>query len=120
MARDRALEPIPVDGEALTEEYNAELVRLEECGQNTWFTAPWLYAECYLYRLLRSLFATTQHWNTYDPFFSQKLNTYQASGTAVHKLAATLAELESEKDIVANDPQKLQVLFREMTQMCLW
>ena len=36
------------------------------------------------------------------------------------ELAATLAELESEKDIVANDPQKLQVLFREMTQMCLW
>jgi hypothetical protein len=36
------------------------------------------------------------------------------------ELAATLAELESEKDTVANDPQKLQVLFREMTQMCLW
>jgi hypothetical protein len=37
--------PIPADGEALIEEYNAELVRLEEHGQNTWFTAPWLYAE---------------------------------------------------------------------------
>lgn len=36
------------------------------------------------------------------------------------ELAATLAELESEKDVVANDPQKLQVLFREMAQMCLW
>ena len=36
------------------------------------------------------------------------------------ELAATLAELESEKDTVSNDPQKLQVLFREMTQMCLW
>ncbi|KAH9019181.1 hypothetical protein EDB85DRAFT_2075854 [Lactarius pseudohatsudake] len=115
MARDKPLEPIPADGEALIEEYNEELVRLEERGQNTWFTAPWFYAE-----LLRSLFSTTQHWKTYNPFFSQKLNTYQASATAVHKLAATLAELESEKDIVANDPQKLQVLFREMAQMCLW
>ena len=66
MARDRALEyvvslyvldsrripgsshsrrPIPDDGEALVDEYNAELARLEERGQNTWFTAPWLYAE---------------------------------------------------------------------------
>jgi len=62
MARDRALEyvvllylleipelhsrrPIPADGEALVDEYNAELARLEERGQNTWFTAPWLYAE---------------------------------------------------------------------------
>ncbi|KAI0297018.1 hypothetical protein B0F90DRAFT_1742372 [Multifurca ochricompacta] len=82
MARDRALEPIPADGEALIDEYNAELA-------NTWFTAPWLYAD-------------TQHWKSYDPFFAQKLNTYQASGTAVHHLAATLAELESEKDILVN------------------
>jgi hypothetical protein len=37
--------PIPADGEALVDEYNAELPRLEERGQNTWFTAPWLYTE---------------------------------------------------------------------------
>jgi anti-sigma factor RsiW len=37
--------PIPADGEALVDEYNAELALLEERGQNTWFTAPWLYAE---------------------------------------------------------------------------
>jgi len=35
-------------------------------------------------------------------------------------LAATLAELESEKDIIASDPEKLKILFHEMTQMCLW
>ncbi len=35
-------------------------------------------------------------------------------------LAATLAELESEKDIIASDLEKLKVLFHEMTQMCLW
>ena len=35
-------------------------------------------------------------------------------------LAVTLSELESEKHIVANDPEKLKVLFLEMTQMCLW
>ena len=35
-------------------------------------------------------------------------------------LAVTLSELESEKHIVANDPEKLKVLFHEMTQMCLW
>ena len=42
---NRACRPIPADGEALIEEYNAELGRLEEHGENTWFTAPWLYAE---------------------------------------------------------------------------
>jgi hypothetical protein len=35
-------------------------------------------------------------------------------------LAATLAELQSEKDIIVSDPEKLKVLFHEMTQMCLW
>jgi hypothetical protein len=35
-------------------------------------------------------------------------------------LAATLSELEAEKHIVVNDPEKLKVLFFEMTQMCLW
>jgi len=35
-------------------------------------------------------------------------------------LAVTLSELESEKHIVVNDPEKLRVLFFEMTQMCLW
>ena len=91
------------------------------------------------YRLLRSLFAASEHWNLFDPYFAQKLHTYKASGTAVHRrntlpfppcdrltdrqrieLAVTLAELESEKHIIANDPEKLKVLFHEMTQMCLW
>jgi hypothetical protein len=36
------------------------------------------------------------------------------------ELAATLDELASEKDIIADDPEKLKVLFLEMTQMCLW
>lgn len=35
-------------------------------------------------------------------------------------LAVTLSELESEKHIVVNDPEKLKILFLEMTQMCLW
>ncbi|KAH9046204.1 hypothetical protein EDB84DRAFT_1435604 [Lactarius hengduanensis] len=76
----------------------------------------------------------TQHWEMYDSFFSQRLNT---SGTAEYydprpslksvvnrkpfdaELVATLAELESEKNIVANDSQKMRVLFQEMAQMCL-
>jgi hypothetical protein len=44
-ARIALYRPLPADGEALVDEYNAELARLEERGKNTWFTAPWLYAE---------------------------------------------------------------------------
>lgn len=45
MARDRALERIPEDGEPHVDVYNEELRKLEDDKRNTWFTAPWLFAE---------------------------------------------------------------------------
>ena len=45
MARDRALEPIPDDGEPNREVFDKELEELALDKRNTWFTAPWLYAE---------------------------------------------------------------------------
>ena len=53
----------------------------------------------------------------YEPRQCAKVNAIKCFDA---ELAATLAELESEKDIIANDLQKLEVLFREMLQMCLW
>ncbi|KAG2003504.1 DUF89 domain-containing protein [Coprinopsis cinerea AmutBmut pab1-1] len=120
MARDRALEPIPDDGEPLQEIYNKELEALASESKNTWFTAPWLYAECYLYRLLRSYFALTKHWKAYDPFFSNKTKTFKHSGSSVFKLATTVHELEKNKSELENDPSKIEVIFKEMIQMCLW
>lgn len=48
------LRPIPADGEAYVDEYNAELDKLAQEKKNTWFTAPWLFAEyvCHLYFML--------------------------------------------------------------------
>ena len=36
---------IPNDGEPYVEEYNDELAKLAQNSKNTWFTAPWLFAE---------------------------------------------------------------------------
>jgi hypothetical protein len=70
---------IPADGEALVDEYNAELARLEERGQNTWFTAPWLYAECVfsavvspLLRDLHTLTSTSQVLPVRLPLFRRQ------------------------------------------------
>ncbi|KAH7921136.1 DUF89-domain-containing protein [Leucogyrophana mollusca] len=120
MARDRELEEIPQDGEAYVDEYNAELQRLAQTSQNTWFTAPWLYAECYLYRLFRAYFKQTTHWCDFDPFFAQKQEMFKNSGSAIYQIATTMHELESEKTKIEGDPEKLGVLFKEMIQMCLW
>ncbi|KAL6308789.1 DUF89 domain-containing protein [Sparassis latifolia] len=120
MARDRALEPIPDDGEALVDTYNTELARLAEEGKGTWFTVPWLYAECYLYRLLRTYFVQTTYWRAHDPFLASKQDTFRASSRAIFQLATTMHEFERDKDTLDADPANLNVLFKEMIQMCLW
>jgi len=119
MGHDRPLESIPHDREPLVETYNKELDRLVELGCATWFTAPWLFAECYLYRFLRSMFAVTEHWAQTDPFFTQKIATFSQSGASILQIATTMSELESEKS-GGFGQEKLAVLFQEMVQMCLW
>ncbi|KAJ7777584.1 DUF89 domain-containing protein, partial [Mycena maculata] len=119
MGRNYVLQPISPDGEP-AEMYNSELQRLAEDGKNKWFTAPWLFAECYLYRLLRSLFVQTTHWSSFDPFASQKTDTFKQSGKAIYQIATTMQELEGEHAKLESDSEKLGVLFKEMIQMCLW
>lgn len=42
------------------------------------------------YRLLRSFFALTTHWKSYDPFFVAKAETYKSSSGAMVHLANAL------------------------------
>ncbi|KAG8924972.1 hypothetical protein FRC01_010837, partial [Tulasnella sp. 417] len=122
MARDKALTPIPDDGGPHVELYNTELEKLSANGKGTWFTAPWLYAECYLYRLFRTWFSLTEHWTQFDPFFTLKEDTFKGSGAAVYQLALTMTEIDSEaeKGSLDKDLARLEVLFDEMIQMCFW
>ncbi|KAJ3519929.1 hypothetical protein NMY22_g12977 [Coprinellus aureogranulatus] len=120
MARDRALERIPDDGEPHAEVYNEELRKLEEDKRNTWFTAPWLFAECYLYRLLRSFFVATTQWKDYDPFRLSKIKTFKSSKASILKIATTMHELEKTRSEIEADASKREALFNEMVQMCLW
>ncbi|KAH7882162.1 hypothetical protein F5I97DRAFT_1931883 [Phlebopus sp. FC_14] len=111
---------IPEDEDIYVTEYNAELEELAKTKQNTWFTAPWLFAECYLYVDRSFLSHRTKHWADFDPFFAQKEETFKNSSAAIYQIATTMQELEGEKDKLKGDPEKLLVLFREMIQMCLW
>lgn len=44
---DRQLTPLADDGKPDISNYNKEL---ESLGGPNWFSVPWLFAECYLYR----------------------------------------------------------------------
>lgn len=69
----------------------------------TWRNVSWLYSECYLYRyfpgtrransrLLHSMFASTIHWKTYDPFLRQKDEAFKTSKKGVVELADRFRE----------------------------
>lgn len=90
IGRDRPLDELQQDSGPSVELYNK---LLEQLGSPTWFNVPWLFAECYLYRLLRSFFDVSKHWQNYDPFANQKLSAFRSSGTAIEQLAKTVEDL---------------------------
>lgn len=120
MARDQSLEPISEDGDVSVDVYNDELAQLAKTHQDTWFTAPWLFAECYLYRLLRSYFNETRQWRNFDPFFAQKEQMFKNSSVAIYQISTSMHELKNDREELRSNPDKLLVIFREMIQMCLW
>ncbi|CEJ05307.1 hypothetical protein RMCBS344292_19251 [Rhizopus microsporus] len=81
----------------------------------TWFTGTWLFNECYLYRRIAELFQNSQHWVGYDCFESQKLATFKGSHGAVYDLARKMPGLI--KDLT---PEKLEIVYYELIEVCLW
>ncbi|BGP43169.1 Hairy/enhancer-of-split with YRPW motif protein 2 [Rhodotorula kratochvilovae] len=122
MRHDREL--VPLESTGLpddTKEYNDELEFLASKGENKWFTAPWLYAECYLYRRLRGLFAVTKHWALFDPFASQKLSTWRSSAAGAAALAHSLEKLVAAGPVdPAAEADKLKLDLLGMLEVDLW
>jgi hypothetical protein len=118
--------PLPEDGGSDIAAYNKEL---EQRGNPNWHDVAWLYAECYLYRRLATIFAPTQHWKKYDVFSKQKMSTFRSSRPAVLELASRyndlVKQLQSDKSTLASASEEEReaaekVLFIEMCEICLW
>ncbi len=117
---DRALVPLESDGQPDIQQYNDELNTLHN---PTWFSVPWLFSECFLYRRLRILFTRSQYWTNYDPFHRSKDATFRSSGAAVEELAVRHEELLqdlSEKTYAEMKDDARKLLFMEMAQVSLW
>lgn len=131
LQHNRALTPLPDDGFPDIEGYNAELQA--RGGSPKWHDIEWLYAECYLYRRIATLFSLAQDpfWKAYDIFQRQKMSTFKSSRPAVLELASRYKEIitqihTSKNHAVVNtsDPKEIeqaeQLLFTEMAEICLW
>ncbi|KAI1171743.1 hypothetical protein F4777DRAFT_36178 [Nemania sp. FL0916] len=128
LQHDRPLTPITDDGFPDVALYNHEL---EKLGSPTWFTVPWLYCECYLYRRMSTYFRLSTHWKSYDVFARQKINTFRSSRPAVLELAARYKDLvlQMEADKQRKNStgsgdddheEARRLLFVEMCEICLW
>ncbi|KAI8452488.1 hypothetical protein BY996DRAFT_6415459 [Phakopsora pachyrhizi] len=111
--------------------YNEELAKTKAAGKATWFTASWLFTECYLYRRLFGFFRTTVHWKDYDPFESSKLSTLCSSYDSIAKLTLKLEQFLSSLNNRSklddgsenNDQQGLMIRkfqFQQLINACLW
>ncbi|KAK6835963.1 hypothetical protein PG987_006458 [Apiospora arundinis] len=122
LQHDHQLTSLRDDGEPDIAQYNEEL---EKLGNPTWFNAPWLYSECYLYRRVNTSFNLSTYWKSYDIFARQKMSTFRSSRPAVLELAARFKELvlqiDKGKNSTSTDYEEAQeALFHEMCEICLW
>ncbi|KAK1926541.1 hypothetical protein DB88DRAFT_508633 [Papiliotrema laurentii] len=122
MGRNTPLPLIEDDGEGNVQCYNEEIETFPE-EERGWSKVNWLFAECYVYRRLRSFFAVTQHWKIFDPFFQSKADTYRSSSGAIIHLAKALNAMVEQKDLLdrSDEPgSPLEIAFMEMIQADLW
>ncbi|KAK0549827.1 Hairy/enhancer-of-split with YRPW motif protein 2 [Tilletia horrida] len=121
LARNRNLEPI-APAKSSSEPDSRHFNAVIEHEQPTWFNASWLFAECHLYATLRALFAHSKHWQNFDPFALQKLQTLKSSGQAIRTLAKTVHAIISKlgSDEVTSSAEGQRALFLEMAAMSLW
>ncbi|RIA90420.1 hypothetical protein C1645_693563 [Glomus cerebriforme] len=87
-----------------------------------WYSATWLFTECYLYRRIHLSLAKTKHWRSYDPYFRQKEDAFRASFNAIIEIAKRIGELISapkmNKD--GRDTETDRIIFHELAQISLW
>ncbi|KAJ1967531.1 Hairy/enhancer-of-split with YRPW motif protein 2, partial [Dimargaris verticillata] len=77
MQTDKPITPLAADAHSDYTVWN-EVIATHFAGK-TWFTATWLFSECYMYRRIYQAFAVTEHWKDYDYFAEKKHSAFLAA-----------------------------------------
>ncbi|RWS13060.1 protein-glutamate O-methyltransferase-like protein [Dinothrombium tinctorium] len=95
--------------------WNRALLELQEKQNNvTWFSSPWLFAECLMYRKISEFFKSSIHFSSFDPFEEQKKEALISSIRTAHLLAEFLCRHKCEAEI--DEKQE----FLSFLQLSLW
>lgn len=107
---------IPLNSEEADKDVlNAFIKQLGE--NNTYFSTKWLYAECYLYRRLKSIFGETRSLKTYDCFRKQKDLCFTLSLNSIALVIETVTNFYSKQ---ATSPNDLEQFFYKLLRINLW
>lgn len=119
MLGNSVLEPIPRDGRPDIEPYNEEFKTLKD---RKWLAAPWLYTECYMYRLIHTYFTlSTPFWHSFDMFATSKRSSLVGSKKGTIELVKKFREvLQAIAEKQAVDEETQRAIFEEMIQISLW
>ena len=110
---DKPMTEIPGD-ESDQYEWNRLLKEIEP--NNSYFSAVWLYAECYIYRRLKSIFAETQTLKDFDYFEnSKKLELKNSMATITHVIKSV-----NEFNATGPSQEQVMVFFRNLLKVNLW
>ncbi|KDQ63021.1 hypothetical protein JAAARDRAFT_53250 [Jaapia argillacea MUCL 33604] len=114
------LRPIIDDNEADVALWNKEIAKYFQ-GKD-FMNAPWLFAEAYKYRRLHECFSVSRYWTSYDVFYRQKCDTFSRSADAVFELSMRFAEpFKLPENLSAEGKiEHEKLMFKELTQICLW
>uniref|UniRef100_A0A0R3S481 Sugar phosphate phosphatase n=1 Tax=Elaeophora elaphi TaxID=1147741 RepID=A0A0R3S481_9BILA len=121
VSTDKELQDLSDDGEKVNI-WNEELsgLRMKKgAKQVTWFRSDWLFAECFLYRQVISLFLKTTTLKEFDPFASQKQSSFiscefSTNINTISMLTKRIEEVESETAKIDHD------IILHFFQLCLW
>lgn len=92
----------------------------------SWFSVPWLYCECYLYRRVFEILQLSNFHMSFDPFFEQKSNAFHSSSEAIQNLASNLAAMTTDNSGSHNGDNEsppediLRTRFEILLEYCLW
>uniref|UniRef100_A0A3P9HA86 Sugar phosphate phosphatase n=1 Tax=Oryzias latipes TaxID=8090 RepID=A0A3P9HA86_ORYLA len=84
----------------------------------SWFTSPWLYVECYMYRRIQEAVSLNPPISNFDVFNEGKTQSFYESQKAVMTLCTFLEDIQKNAEKLS--PDRLSEDFNKLLQISLW
>lgn len=110
---DKPMTEIPGDD---SDEYEWNRLLKEIEPNNSYFSAVWLYAECYCYRRIKSIFAETKTLKDFDYFENSKKLELKNSMVNIANVIKSVNEFNA----TAPSREQVGVFFRKLLKINLW